>query len=193
MLISDQVLFGNLDNLDVNVDDPFRKFVPPNGLLSTVNSGQRYNMAYRHKVKDPSKDFMMPIIFACDKTHLQKGEKAASWPLLFTTSILNQKARNLPIAWRTLGYINDLSLIQSSAHDKNLSKELKAERLHAIFKTLLAFCPIEPLHSLENGIIPDCLTILFKNEMHPALKAELDGLVRRLRLLLGQRFANSGM
>jgi hypothetical protein len=24
-----------------------------------------------------------------------------------------------------------------------------------------ATCPIEPLHSVENGIIPDCLTILF--------------------------------
>jgi hypothetical protein len=63
-LISDQVLFGNLDNLDVNVDDPFGKYVPPNELLSTVNSGQWYNTAYHHEVKDPSKDFMMPIIFA---------------------------------------------------------------------------------------------------------------------------------
>jgi hypothetical protein len=63
-LISDQVLFGNLDNLDVNVDDPFGKYVPPNGLLSTVDSGQWYSPAYRHEVKDPSKDFMMPISFA---------------------------------------------------------------------------------------------------------------------------------
>jgi hypothetical protein len=228
---------------------------------------------------------------------------------------LNQKLGNLPIAWRTLGYINDLSLIKSSAKDKNLSKELKAERLHASFKTLLASiieaqesgalddipitfggvtkivnlkvpvifiirdmqrgdkiccttchysnklhrlcrkcnvcgdksgdplvqckkismvrmmqlvkdnrqdilddfnqynvhnawfdvsyggcrfgifgaaCPIEPLHSLENGIIPDCLTFLFKDKMSPTLKAELDSLVRRLMLLPRQRFANSG-
>jgi hypothetical protein len=75
-------------------------------------------------VNDPSKDFMMPIIFACEATHV--------------TSIFNQKTLNLPITWRTLGYINDLSLIQSSAEDKNLSKELKAERLYATFKTLLA-------------------------------------------------------
>jgi hypothetical protein len=314
-LVSDQALFGNLDNLDVTVGNPFGKYVPPNGLLSTVNSGQWYNLAYRHEVKDPSKDFLMPIIFACDETHLRKGGKAASWPLLFTTSILNQKMRNLPIAWRTLGYINDLSLIQSSAEDKNLSKEVKAQRLHAIFKTLLASmieaqedgalddipisfggitkmvnlkvpvifiigdmqggdkiccttchysnklhrlcrkcnvrgdesgdplieckkinmvrimqlvkdnrqdilddynqynvhnawfdvsyggcrfgifsaaCPIEPLHSVENGLIPDCLTILFKDEMRPALKADLDSLVRRLTLLPRQRFASSG-
>jgi hypothetical protein len=105
-LVSDRALFGNLDNLDVNVDNPFGKYVPPNGLLSTINSGQWYNLAYQHEVKDPSKDFVMPIIFACYEKHLQKGGKAAFWPLLFTTSILNQQTRTLPIAWRTLGYIN---------------------------------------------------------------------------------------
>jgi hypothetical protein len=83
-----------------------------------LNSGQWYNSAYRHQVKDPAKDFMMPIIFACDETHLRKGGKVASWPLLFTTSILEQKTRNLPIAWNMLGYINDLSLLQSSVQDK---------------------------------------------------------------------------
>jgi hypothetical protein len=102
-------------------------------------------------VKDPSKDFMMSIIFACDKTHLRKGGKAASWPLLFTASILNQKLRNLPIAWRTLGYSNDLPLIQSSAEDKHFSKELKAERLHAIFKTLLASIIV----AQESGALDD--------------------------------------
>ena len=314
-LVSDRVLFGQLDNLDVNPDDPFGKYVSPNGLLSTTNSGAWYNTAYHHEVNDPSKDFMMPIIMACDETHLRKGGKAASWPLLFTTSILNQKMRNLPIAWRTLGYINDLSLIQSAAEDKEHSKELKAQRLHSIFKTVLASliaaqqagalddiplllgdetkrvnlkvpvlfiigdmqggdkiccsscsysnklsrlcrkcnvrgdesgdplvqckrismikmmqlvkddrqdildqfnqynvynawfdvsyggcrfgifsaaCPIEPLHSLENGIIPDCLSILFKDEMRPSQKTSLDRIVRHLTHLPRQRFASSG-
>jgi hypothetical protein len=31
------------------------------------------------------------------------------------------------------------------------------------FGMFSAACPIEPLHALENGIIPDCLTILFKD------------------------------
>jgi hypothetical protein len=87
-LVLDRALFGNLDNLDVNVDDPYGKYVPPNGLLSTVNSGQWYNSAYRHEVKDPAKD-LRPIMFACDEMHLRKSGKAFSWPLLFTTSILN--------------------------------------------------------------------------------------------------------
>jgi hypothetical protein len=75
-LVSDQALFGNLDNLDVTVDDLFAKYVPPNGLLSTVNSGQWYNLAYQHEVKEPTKDFVMPIIFpvtkrACGKVGMQ--------------------------------------------------------------------------------------------------------------------------
>ena len=137
-LVSDRVLFGSLENLDVNTEDPFGKYVTTNGLLSTTNSGLWYHNAYKHEVQNPATDFLMPIIMACDETHLRKGGKTSSWPLLFTTSILNQKMRNLPIAWRTLGYINDLSLIQSAAENQRYSKELKAERLHAIFKTVLA-------------------------------------------------------
>jgi hypothetical protein len=48
------------------------------------------------------------------------------------------------------------------------------------FGIFSAACPIEPLHALENGIIPDCLTILFKDKICPALKGELDSLVRHL-------------
>ena len=66
-LVSCRALSGNLDNLDVNVDDPFGKDVPPNGLLSTINLGQWYNLTYLHEVKDPAKDFLMPIIFTCDE------------------------------------------------------------------------------------------------------------------------------
>jgi hypothetical protein len=42
-------------------------------------------------------------------------------------------------------------LIQSSAEDKNISKELKAERLHAIFKSLLASI----IEAQESGALDD--------------------------------------
>ena len=60
------------------------------------------------------------------------------------------------------------------------------------FGIFSAVCPIEPLHSLENGIIPDCLTILFKDEMRSSHKALLDVIVRLLTLLPRQRLASSG-
>jgi hypothetical protein len=61
------------------------------------------------------------------------------------------------------------------------------------FDIFSAMCPIEPLHSVENGIIPDCLTILFEDKMCPAtLKGELDSLVRHLTFFPRQHFASSG-
>jgi hypothetical protein len=72
-LVSDQALFGKLDNLNVNADSSFTKYVPPNGLLSTTNLGQWYNTGYCHKGKDLAKDSMMSIIIACNETHPQKG------------------------------------------------------------------------------------------------------------------------
>jgi hypothetical protein len=46
--------------------------------------------------------------------------------------------RNLPIAWKSLGSIFDLSMIQSQVGTKGRSQDPKAARLHAIFKVLLA-------------------------------------------------------
>jgi hypothetical protein len=84
------------------------------------------------------------IVFACDEIKLQKGSKAGSWPLMFTLSILNQKMRNLPIAWKSLGYIFDLAMIQSQADAKGQSQDLKVERLNAILKVVLATCVDAP-------------------------------------------------
>jgi hypothetical protein len=123
--------------LDVNPADPFAKYAPPSGQLLTINSGAIYNLAYKNRCKKAN-DFLFGIIFACDETKLQKGSKAGSWPLMFSVSILNQKMRNLPIAWKSLGYIFDLSMIQSQADAKGQSQDMKVERLHAIFKVVLA-------------------------------------------------------
>ena len=107
-LLNDPFLFGNIDNLDVNRSDPFAKYKTHNSVLSTVNSGTRYKLAYKTWVTCPDSDFLLPIIFACNKTKISNQGKAACWPLLFTTSILNQEMRNLPAAWRPLGYIYDV-------------------------------------------------------------------------------------
>ena len=313
-LLSDNALCGNLNNLDVNPMDPFAKYVSQSGRLSAVNSGSIYNLAYKNRCKSPN-DFLVGIIFACDETKLRQGSKAGCWPLMFTVSILNQKMRNLPIAWKSLGYIFDLSMIQSKADAKGQSNDLKSERLHAIFKVILssfleaqkegaldhisltlgnqtkrvnlkpicffvigdmqggdkisctsasysntmkrmcrkcnvrgcdtgdpfikcqrmsmikvielvrrnrcdilkninqynvhsawfdvdyggcrfgifsAATPVEPLHALENGLILDCVSILFSEEMSSRQKRDLDNLVRRLTILPRQRFASSG-
>ena len=66
-LLQDTNING-IDNLVVNKKDPFPKYVSENGKLGEVNSGSWYEQAYKTMVKDPNKDFLLPIIFAMDKT-----------------------------------------------------------------------------------------------------------------------------
>jgi hypothetical protein len=70
---------------------------------------------------------------------------------MLMVSILNQKMHILPIAWKCLGYMFDLSMIQSQAK----TKDLKAAHLHAIFKVVLATF----VYSQKEGALDNiCLT-----------------------------------
>ena len=71
-LLTDPKLVGDLNQLDVNQDDPYAKYVCPTGRLSSANSGAWYQNAYAHCVKEDN-DFMAPIIFAINKAKLQQG------------------------------------------------------------------------------------------------------------------------
>jgi len=137
-LLTDPDLVGDITNLDVNPANPFGMYQSPNNMLTCVNSGQWYRKAYRKLVKDPSTDFLCPIIMASDEAKLSQGGNAGAWPLNFTLSIFNQSLRNLPFAWRPLGYIYDLSIIESQAERAAQTKTIKYERLHAMFRTILA-------------------------------------------------------
>ena len=129
-------LTSNMDNLDVNPLDPFGKYVAPNGRVGAVNSAQWYQNAYHTCIKDPTTDFMVPICFACDEAKLNGGTTGC-WPLMFSTTIFNQKLRNTSVAWRPLGYIYDLSIEESASIHNAQTAHLRYQRLHAIFKIIL--------------------------------------------------------
>jgi hypothetical protein len=59
------------------------------------------------------------------------------------------------------------------------------------FGIFSATTPVEPLHALENGLIIDCVQILFEEEMTLKQKRELDFLVRHLANLPRQCYASS--
>ena len=85
----------------------------------------------------PDTEMLIPIIFAYDETKVSNQGKASSWPLIFTTSILNQTMRNKPSAWCLLGYIPDLRLNTPINEEKQFGVELKSIRLHQVLKTIL--------------------------------------------------------
>lgn len=314
-LLSDPNLVSDLSNLDVNTQNPFGKYESDGGYLSTVNSGAWYHKAYKNLIKDPSKDFLLPICFACDETKLKGKGKTGCWPLLFSTTIFSQKLRNKSTAWRPLGYIYDLNIVDSKQERKGQTNDYKGERLHAIFRVVLksfidaqtsglldnvtvtlggieqlvnlripcvfiigdmqggdkiccssagysnkmsrlcrkcnvrgdqsgdpfvackrmsmlkilelvdsnnvdalnainqynvhsawfdvgyggcrfgifsAACPVEALHALENGLMPDVIKVLFAEEMSPAQLKRLDGLAKALNRVARQRYLTSG-
>ena len=75
-------------------------------------------------ITSPDTEMLIPIIFACDETKVSNQGKTSSWPLIFTTSILNQTMRNKPSAWHLLGYIRDLRSNASINEEKQFSVEL---------------------------------------------------------------------
>ena len=65
-------------NLDMNKSEPFAKYKTHNKVLSTVNSGMRYKLAYETCVTCPESDLLVTIIFACDKSKVSNLGKAPS-------------------------------------------------------------------------------------------------------------------
>jgi hypothetical protein len=60
------------------------------------------------------------------------------------------------------------------------------------FGIFSAATPVEPLRALENGLITDCVRILFEEEMTTKQKRRLDLLVRHLAYLPCQRYVSFG-
>jgi hypothetical protein len=69
------------------------------------------NKAYKTLVKDPTTYFLLPICFACDETKLHKKTgKTSSWPLLFSTTLFNQKLKALELVHCLLSSSSWLSI-----------------------------------------------------------------------------------
>ena len=131
--------------------NPFGKYENSLRKLSTINSGQRYHESYATMIQNPDTDFLMPIIFSCDETKISSMGRTSCWPLMFTTTILNQSCRNKPEAWKPLGYVYDLSLAMSQAEEKQLGNDLKYTRLHRVFRTILkSYVDAQHCNALSN-------------------------------------------
>ena len=115
-LLDDPYLVNDLALLDVNPTDPFARYQAPDGRLSTANSGAWYQRAHATCVKT-SRDFLVPICFAIDETVIAETKKTGVCPVNFTTTIFGSKLRNQYAAWRSLGYIYDLSIHESKTTD----------------------------------------------------------------------------
>lgn len=143
-LITDKSLTGDITQLDVPQDDPFGKYESPDGRLGAFNSGSWYQKAWANQCEPDSDDWMCPIIYGCDETHVGSSQGRASvTPLIFTLSIFNESLRNKKTSWRPLGYVYDIAQHGKAMHTegrtipRKMTPEEKSSRYHQMIGALL--------------------------------------------------------
>ena len=109
-LFSDRGIFGNLNNLVVNPDDPF---APYQGHGDEILAGSWYkDTIVRLKNSefgfDEYFEFLIPIILYVDKTGTTDNQRYPLEPFIFTLGIIRRALRANPRAWRPAGFIPDL-------------------------------------------------------------------------------------
>ena len=77
-------------------------------LFDDVDSGSAYKDAMKTYIGNPEDEKLIPLIFFTDKTHTDMHGRLCLEPVQFTLGIFKREIRNLPRAWRTLGYATDL-------------------------------------------------------------------------------------
>jgi hypothetical protein len=103
-------------NLVVNPDDPYSKYVSPDGILGEINSGKAYQRAYDHCITKPNQ-FLAPMVGYTDKSGLgDMHQRFGVEPFRLTFSIFKEALRNLHFSWRTIGYIYDVFQHSSAQH-----------------------------------------------------------------------------
>jgi hypothetical protein len=135
-LLHDDSIFGNLDNLDVNPDNPYGRYISGNDEFDEVNSAYWYGQAYDHCIKDDMNEMLFPIIMYIDKTGTDALQRHALEPLLFTTSVISWKRRQDIKSWRPLGFVPDLCGT-SSATKQVESRGCSVRNYHKCLRTIL--------------------------------------------------------
>jgi hypothetical protein len=106
-------LFFDVNILVINRNKPFSRYVPEDGMIDEIQSGQWYQRTYDLMVDDPSKVIILPLKLYCDKTGLDPMmQRHALEPVMFSLTILSRDVQqNCEKAWRHLGFVPDLDKI----------------------------------------------------------------------------------
>jgi len=78
------------EHLAIDFYDPLLPYQSVNGRLNEALSGSVYQSAYSKFVKDPTKDFFVPIIQWIDRTHITGNERYSLKPYMFTPAIFKE-------------------------------------------------------------------------------------------------------
>ena len=121
-LLQDMGIMSDLNNLSVDVDNPFGRYKSRDGCLGEVNSGKWYDRAFKNLINEQAilPEFLIGVILYADKTGTSVQQRHGLEPIMMTFSLFQEHIRNQTFrAWRPIGYIPDLE--QGSAAEKRVS------------------------------------------------------------------------
>lgn len=144
-LLDDETIFGNLDNLVVNPDNPFAPYENRTGCVDEALDGTWHAETLkrlRTMKTDPlvdGVDFILYLILYVDKTGTAGNQRYPLEPVIFTFAIIRRGLRYNPHSWRIIGYIPDLDA--KSAAEKRLmgtkNRGASAQSYHLCLEEML--------------------------------------------------------
>ena len=102
-------------NLTFPNNDPYSSPIET-GKRDELHSGTWYRNTWNSKCTEKG-DYILALYLFIDKTFTDVYGRLNFEPVQFTLSMFNRKTRNRYYAWRPMGYINDLKLIQDYEED----------------------------------------------------------------------------
>ena len=115
--LENREIFGDLNNLNVNADDPFLPYEP--SILDSSMAGELYAKTWKDRDLEPGRDFVLPMSIYLDKSPVDKLGRFGVEPVLYTFLILKRHLRNNPDNWPVLGYVPDLEQKSSARKIQN--------------------------------------------------------------------------
>ena len=131
-LLTDACLMQS-DNLLLPPETPYGK--PPgcrSSFCDDIDTGSVFKKAHTALCKDKNKDVLCGLILGSDGTTIDALQKHSMEPLIFTLAFFKRRIRQMPQAWRILGYLPSMESIspQSTPDDK-------LKDYHFVIRTLL--------------------------------------------------------
>ena len=98
-LFHDLGIFGDLNKLAVDPENPFGRYRSADPRLGEINSGARYDRTYELMLTKHPKEagvpfFLCPLILYCDKTGTSFNQRDGLGPVMMTFSIIKERVRN---------------------------------------------------------------------------------------------------
>ncbi len=121
--------FNDLNNLCVNLEPERRHhvFVPTDDDKHVEMCAQKWHQqTYAEFIKDPEKQFLLPLIFYIDETGTDVFQRYPLEPLMFTFGILRNFLREKSSAWRHAGFLPKVSKTKSSCESLQLYHDCMA-------------------------------------------------------------------